>query len=106
VAGRPDDILTAGEAARLCALSRSTLRRMVAAGRIAAWRTPGQHLRVSRQDCLDYLRSVGAAELAGRVAGPRAPVSSSGPLPADGQAAEPPARQGGAGGRPPADARV
>jgi excisionase family DNA binding protein len=68
VAGRPDDILTAGEAARLCALSRSTLRRMVAAGRIAAWRTPGQHLRVSRQDCLDYLRSVGAAELAGRVA--------------------------------------
>jgi excisionase family DNA binding protein len=68
MAGRPDDILTAGEAARLCALSRSTLRRMVAAGRIAAWRTPGQHLRVSRQDCLDYLRSVGAVELAGRVA--------------------------------------
>lgn len=94
MAGRPDDILTAGEAARLCALSRSTLRRMVAAGRIAAWRTPGQHLRVSRQDCLDYLRSVGAAELAGRVADPRAPAaSSSGPLQADGQAGEPPGRQ-------------
>lgn len=73
MAGRPDDILTAGEAARLCALSRSTLRRMVAAGRIAAWRTPGQHLRVSRQDCLDYLRSVGAVELAGR-----APVHAAG----------------------------
>ena len=105
MAGRPDDILTAGEAARLCALSRSTLRRMVAAGRIAAWRTPGQHLRVSRQDCLDYLRSVGAAELAGRVTDPRAPATS-GPPPADGETAEPPARQAGAAGRPPADGRV
>ena len=91
MAGRPDDILTAGEAARLCALSRSTLRRMVAAGRIAAWRTPGQHLRVSRQDCLDYLRSVGAAELAGRVSEPRSPATSR-PSSTDGRAPEPAAR--------------
>jgi excisionase family DNA binding protein len=92
VAGRPDDILTAGEAARLCALSRSTLRRMVAAGRISAWRTPGQHLRVSRQDCLDYLRSVGAAELAGRVSEQRVGGAGPPPPPVDGRVADPPAR--------------
>jgi excisionase family DNA binding protein len=66
MAGGPDDTITTGEAARLCGLSRSTLRRAVAAGQLSAWRTPGQHLRFTRQACVDFLRSTGAAELAGR----------------------------------------
>jgi excisionase family DNA binding protein len=67
MAGGPDEALTTGEAAKLCGLSRSTLRRAVASGHLTAWRTPGQHLRFSRQSCLEFLRATGAAELAGRV---------------------------------------
>ena len=67
MAGVPGEVLTTGEAARLCGLSRSTLRRAVAAGQISASRTPGQHLRFSRQACVEFLRATGAAELAGRV---------------------------------------
>jgi excisionase family DNA binding protein len=67
MAGGPDEALTTGEAARLCGLSRSTLRRAVASGQLTAWRTPGQHLRFSRQACIEFLRATGAAELAGRV---------------------------------------
>lgn len=63
----PDDAITTGEAAKLCGLSRSTLRRAVAAGQLTAWRTPGHHLRFTRQACVDFLRATGAAELAGRV---------------------------------------
>ncbi|TMD03614.1 MAG: helix-turn-helix domain-containing protein [Chloroflexi bacterium] len=67
MAGVPGEVLTTGEAARLCGLSRSTLRRAVASGQLSAWRTPGQHLRFSRQACVEFLRATGAAELAGRV---------------------------------------
>jgi excisionase family DNA binding protein len=67
MAGGTDEALTTGEAAKLCGLSRSTLRRAVASGRLSAWRTPGQHLRFSREACVEFLRSTGAAELAGRV---------------------------------------
>jgi len=67
MAGVPEEVLTTGEAARLCGLSRSTLRRAVASGQLSAWRTPGQHLRFSRQACVEFLRATGAAELAGRV---------------------------------------
>ena len=67
MAGGPVEALTTGEAARLCGLSRSTLRRAVASGQLSAWRTPGQHLRFSRQACIEFLRATGAAELAGRV---------------------------------------
>jgi excisionase family DNA binding protein len=63
----PDDAITTGEAAKICGLSRSTLRRAVAAGQLSAWRTPGHHLRFTRQSCVDFLRATGAAELAGRV---------------------------------------
>jgi len=66
MAGGSDEALTTGEAARLCGLSRSTLRRAVAAGHLSAWRTPGQHLRFSREACAEFLRATGAAELAGR----------------------------------------
>jgi excisionase family DNA binding protein len=71
MAGGSDEALTTGEAAKLCGLSRSTLRRAVASGQLTAWRTPGQHLRFSRQACVDFLRATGAAELAGRVERPR-----------------------------------
>jgi excisionase family DNA binding protein len=67
MAGGHDDAITTGEAAQLCGLSRSTLRRAVASGQLIAWRTPGQHLRFTRQACIDFLRATGAAELAGRV---------------------------------------
>jgi len=71
MAGGSDEALTTGEAAKLCGLSRSTLRRAVASGQLTAWRTPGQHLRFSREACVAFLRSSGAAELAGRVERPR-----------------------------------
>ncbi|HEY2703349.1 MAG TPA: helix-turn-helix domain-containing protein [Candidatus Dormibacteraeota bacterium] len=60
------DFLTIGEAAELCGLSRSALRRAVARGHLAAWHTPGNHLRVGRKDFADFLRGLGAVELAGR----------------------------------------
>ena len=60
------DFLTIGEAASLCGMSRSALRRAVARGHLAAWHTPGNHLRVSRRDFAEFLRGLGAVELAGR----------------------------------------
>jgi excisionase family DNA binding protein len=95
MAGGSDDALTTGEAARLCGLSRSTLRRAVASGQLSAWRTPGQHLRFSRQACLEFLRATGAAELAGRVERLR----SAGGAPVEGAATREgaPTREGGPG---------
>jgi excisionase family DNA binding protein len=78
MAGRLEDAITTGEAAKLCGLSRSTLRRAVAAGQLSAWRTPGQHLRFTRQACIDFLRATGAAELAGRVERRRSPSATGG----------------------------
>lgn len=52
-----------GEAARLCGLSRTVLRRMVAQGRLRAWRTPGRHLRFTRLDCLEFARSLGRVDV-------------------------------------------
>lgn len=54
-----------GEAATLCGLSRTVLRRMVAQGRLRAWRTPGRHLRFTRPDCLEFARSLGRIDVAG-----------------------------------------
>ncbi len=60
----PDsDILTTGEASALCGVSRSTLRRAVAQGRLNAWHTPGMHLRFSRQACLEFARRLGHSDL-------------------------------------------
>jgi excisionase family DNA binding protein len=64
---KPGDVLTSGEAAVLCGISRSTLRRAVRFGHIAAWHTPGGHLRFSRAACVDFARSLGQMELVGRV---------------------------------------
>lgn len=61
-----EQILTTGEAAALCGVSRSTLRRAVAQGHLQAWHTPGKHLRFTRQACLDFARSLGRVDLVGQ----------------------------------------
>ena len=59
-------ILTTGEAANLCGVSRSTLRRAVAQGHVKAWHTPGRHLRFTREDCEDFAVNLGRYDLVGR----------------------------------------
>jgi len=61
-----EEILTTGEAAALCGVSRSTLRRAVAQGHLQAWHTPGKHLRFTRAACLDFARSLGRVDLVGQ----------------------------------------
>jgi excisionase family DNA binding protein len=61
-----DEILTTGEAAALCGVSRSTLRRAVAQGQLTAWHTPGKHLRFTRASCMDFARALGRVDLVGR----------------------------------------
>ena len=58
-----NDILTTGEAAGVCGVSRSTLRRAVAQGQLTAWHTPGKHLRFSRASCIDFARKLGRSDL-------------------------------------------
>jgi excisionase family DNA binding protein len=65
MAGTQEQILTTGEAATLCGVSRSTLRRAVAQGHLQAWHTPGKHLRFARSACLDFARSLGRVDLVG-----------------------------------------
>ena len=60
-----EQILTTGEAAALCGVSRSTLRRAVAQGHLQAWHTPGKHLRFARSACLEFARSLGRVDLVG-----------------------------------------
>jgi excisionase family DNA binding protein len=69
---KPEDILTTGEAAVLCGVSRSTLRRAVGQGQIVAWHTPGRHLRFTRAACLEFARSLGRIDLVGRAYDPAA----------------------------------
>ncbi|MDQ6748330.1 MAG: helix-turn-helix domain-containing protein [Candidatus Dormibacteraeota bacterium] len=59
-------ILTTGEAAELCGVSRSTLRRAVAQGQLKAWHTPGKHLRFTREACEEFARNLGRFDLVGR----------------------------------------
>jgi excisionase family DNA binding protein len=66
VTGGVDEILTTGDAAILCGVSRSTLRRAVAQGHLRAWHTPGMHLRFSRAGCLAFAASLGQVDLVGR----------------------------------------
>ena len=61
-----DEILTTGEAAALCGVSRSTLRRAVAQGQLTAWHTPGKHLRFTRSSCMDFARQLGRIDLVGQ----------------------------------------
>jgi excisionase family DNA binding protein len=60
-----EQILTTGEAAALCGVSRSTLRRAVAQGHLQAWHTPGKHLRFARSACLEFAHSLGRVDLVG-----------------------------------------
>ena len=74
-----EQILTTGEAAALCGVSRSTLRRAVAQGHLQAWHTPGKHLRFARSACLDFARSLGRVDLVGQPYGREtAPMPGSG----------------------------
>ena len=57
------DILTTGEAATLCGVSRSTLRRAVAQGQLTAWHTPGKHLRFTKSACIDFARRLGRSDV-------------------------------------------
>ena len=57
------DILTTGEAASLCGVSRSTLRRAVAQGQLTAWHTPGKHLRFTKAACVDFARRLGRSDV-------------------------------------------
>jgi excisionase family DNA binding protein len=66
VAVGDDEILTTGDAAVLCGVSRSTVRRAVAQGQLRAWHTPGKHLRFSRAGCLEFAESLGQVNLVGR----------------------------------------
>ncbi|MBJ7595377.1 MAG: excisionase family DNA-binding protein [Candidatus Dormibacteraeota bacterium] len=65
MAAMQEQILTTGEAAALCGVSRSTLRRAVAQGHLQAWHTPGKHLRFARSACLEFARSLGRVDLVG-----------------------------------------
>jgi excisionase family DNA binding protein len=65
MAATQEQILTTGEAATLCGVSRSTLRRAVAQGHLQAWHTPGKHLRFARSACLEFARSLGRVDLVG-----------------------------------------
>lgn len=55
----PKEFIQIGEASRICRLSRTVLRRMVAQRRLPAWRTPGGHFRFTRTDCVEFSRALG-----------------------------------------------
>lgn len=70
------EILTTGEAAALCGVSRSTLRRAVAQGQIRAWHTPGKHLRFTRSTCEEFATSLGRIDVVGRPHEDRQPAAA------------------------------
>jgi excisionase family DNA binding protein len=78
MAATQEQILTTGEAAALCGVSRSTLRRAVAQGHLQAWHTPGKHLRFGRTACLEFARSLGRVDLVGMPYGREAVGAPSG----------------------------
>jgi len=47
---------TSGEAARLCGLGISTVKRWVSRGALKAYRTPGGDLRILREHLVDFMR--------------------------------------------------
>lgn len=50
---------TSGEAARLCGLSPSTIKRWVDRGALKAYQTPGGNLRILQDHLLDFMRECG-----------------------------------------------
>ena len=54
-----DEALTVSQAAEICGVSATTIRRAARLGLIATWRTAGGHRRFSRARCLELRRSLG-----------------------------------------------
>jgi excisionase family DNA binding protein len=54
-----DEALTVGQAAAICGVSATTIRRAARLGLITGWRTAGGHRRFSRAGCLELRRSLG-----------------------------------------------
>ena len=54
-----DEALTVSQAAEICGVSATTIRRAAQLGLIATWRTAGGHRRFSRARCLELRRSLG-----------------------------------------------
>jgi excisionase family DNA binding protein len=73
-----NDFLTASQAAVLIGISRSTVRRAVAHGQLLAWHTPGKHLRVARDNCLEFARALGRVDLTGRPYDDASPATPAG----------------------------
>jgi excisionase family DNA binding protein len=71
--GADQDALSVGQAAELCRLGRSTIRRAVREGMLAGWRTSGGHLRVRRSDCVAFARSLGQVAVVPSEPSPAAP---------------------------------
>ena len=84
-----EQMLTTGEAAALCGVSRSTLRRAVAQGQVRAWHTPGMHLRFSKSSCLEFARSLGRVDLVGQPYRRSLDQSSEVEVPVNGHATRP-----------------
>ena len=53
------EALTVSQAAEICGVSATTIRRAARLGLITGWRTDGGHRRFSRARCLELRRSLG-----------------------------------------------
>lgn len=60
------EILTTGEAAKLCSVTRNTILRWIREGRLSAITTSGRHNRIARTDLAPYIRPGRTGELADR----------------------------------------
>jgi excisionase family DNA binding protein len=56
---RPDDVYTTSQAARLCRVTANTVANWIDAGRLPAFRTPGGHRRVRRDDLMRFMQETG-----------------------------------------------
>jgi excisionase family DNA binding protein len=54
-----DEALTVSQAAEICGVSATTIRRAARLGLITGWRTAGGHRRFSRARCLELRTSLG-----------------------------------------------
>ena len=59
------DVLTTQQAAKLMGLSVSSVQKMVIAGELKAWLTPGGHRRIDRNDVEQRLQQRSSAQAAG-----------------------------------------
>jgi len=59
-----EDMVTVGQAAKYCGVSRKTLFRQVKSGKIKASRTPGGHYRILKKDLESFILEKGMYPLA------------------------------------------